>query len=251
MILFNKAIILIVSLIFSHAAIAGQEPATEEIKTSTIRLDIEQASKVIKEIMSMKEFQTTQTITDWQLNFDLGEEEVEAEESNNLWGLLVLAVARAVEYALWLVPVILVYILIHYRRYWIAYLRHPAKDSQIFVPAAIAGLELDADSLPDNIVQSAKQLWYSHKERDALSLLFRASLIRLINDYKIHLSNGSTEYECINAVKQSVTHDLAFYFELIAKIWINMAYAHIKPDQIEFERICTSWDKLFEREVFR
>lgn len=230
----------------SATVMAEQKPDTEIITVNKIRLGIDQSKQTIESVMAMDAFKTNEKRMDWRFKFNPDEED-DVDETNELWGKLLLLIARGVEYSLWLIPVILVFFLIYYRQYWLGLLASStsSKDKPAGLPDIMFGIELSPDALPDNIPESALNLWQHGEEREALSLLFRASLIKIFTDRKIAVTRGLTEHECIKLVNNSVDHGRARYFELIAKLWIKMAYGHVKPEQAEFNQLCVSWGDYF------
>lgn len=219
------------------------------VTVNKTRLNIDQSAEVIKSIMSMDEFQTSETILDWRFNFDLEDEEESG--TNELWGKVLLKIAHGVESLLWLSPILLLIFIVYYRKYWIRYLTKSSKEKQTNIPDVLLGVEISPDTLPDDVAQSALQLWRHGDERQALSLLFRASLVKLFLDSNINLSNGLTEQECIATVKNTVANDLSSYFENITNSWIKMAYGHVKPGQDEFSYLCTQWDGYFKDDTVK
>ena len=237
-----KHLISIFILIFIATSVTA-DTLSDTVTVNKTRLDIDQSRQVIESVMSMEAFKTSENRMDWRFKFDPEEENI--DEPNELWGKLLLFIARGVEYLLWSAPVILLLFVIYYRKYWISYLIRSNKEKHAIIPDILPGMELNPETLPDNIIESAMRSWQGGEERDALSLLFRASLIKIFTNNKITITKALTEHECINVVNHSVNHDLASYFKLIAGHWIRMAYGHVKPDQDEFNQLCSKWDDHF------
>lgn len=243
--LFINYLISIIALFSVFTLVAAEKkPATGAITVNETRLDIDQSRETIESIMAMDEFKTSEKSMDWRFKFDLEDENV--DDTNELWEKVLLLIAHGVEYLLWLVPVILLFFIFYYRQYWFSYLTRSSKEKHAVIPDILLGMKLNPDALPDNITESAIYLWQRGKEREALSLLFRASLIMIFNDNKISITGGLTEHECINLVNNSVSNELSSYFEQIAKQWIKMAYGHMKPGQDEFNQLCCRWDDYFK-----
>jgi len=250
MLVIKKFMLVLLILSMPISIMAAQTSDSDEIKVNSVRLDIDQSSIVIKNILSLKEFQTSEKRLNWKFNYDFEEDEV--EDTNELWGKLLLVLARGVELTLWLIPVVILIVIIYYRKYWMVYLKSADHEKEIPLDDPSSGVTLKPDPLPENITQSAMTLWHSGAAREALSLLFRASVIKIVEDNNINLTNNLTEYECIKKIRQTATiNDRTSYFERIANIWIKMAYGHIRPKQDEFEKLCSSWDSCFEMSMHR
>lgn len=241
MLLIKYLISIIILISIATSVIADKYPVT--VTVNKTRLHIDQSRQTIESVMSMEAFKTSEKSMDFRFKFDPEEESI--DEPNELWGKLLLLIARGVEYLLWSVPVILLLFVIYYRKYWISYLIRSNKEKHAIIPDILSGMELNPETLPDNIIESAIRLWQGGEEREALSLLFRASLINIFTENKITITKALTEHECINVVNHSVNHDLASYFKLIAGHWIKMAYGHVKPDQDEFNQLCSKWGDHF------
>lgn len=224
------------------------ELSSNTVTVNKTRLDIEQSAEVIKTIMSMEEFQTSEKIMDWRIDFDLEDEE-DDDDTNKLWAKVLLKLAHGVEYLLWLSPILLLMFIIYYRKYWIRYLRKSDREKQTHIPDVLLGVEISPDTLPNDVAQSALQLWQHGDERQALSLLFRASLIKIFLERKVNLASGLTERECIDVVKSTVADDLSSYFEMITNCWVKMAYGHVKPEQDVFKQLCLQWGGYFDKGV--
>ena len=242
--MFPRIYLLVIPLLsLNYSVFADDNTAISPVTVNPSRLSIEQSSEVIDSIMLREEFNTSETVFDWNFNFDLDDDEIDG--NNELAELLLTILARSVEYVLWILPVILIIYLIYYRKYWIRYLTRSGIQNFEHKAEYLFGLKLDKKSLPDDISTFSLKLWSSGKEREALSLLFRASLINLFAGKNIIFSDGLTEHECINIVNNSVDRELASYFELIATMWIKMAYGHKKPDSQEFIKISNLWNEYF------
>lgn len=112
------------------------------------------------------------------------------------------------------------------------------------IPDQLFGLDLKQESLPDDIVGEAKALWQQSKHREALGLLYRASLSKLIHDYECEFEDGFTELECLSIVEQK-NLSLTNYFSDLTQAWRLLAYGHKLPNETVFQELATSWPSYF------
>lgn len=112
------------------------------------------------------------------------------------------------------------------------------------IPTQLFGLELGAETLPDDIASTAEQLWPT-QPREALGLLYRGLLSRLLHDFNLPLKSADTEgqvLERIHLLQQP--HLLAFSAEL-TRHWQNLAYGHRLPPAQAQQQLCSDWRTLF------
>jgi hypothetical protein len=111
-------------------------------------------------------------------------------------------------------------------------------------PQQLFGLQVNAESLPDDIASAADKLW-EQSPREALSLLYRGLLNRLLTDHQLPLKNADTEgqvLERVAALNQPSLH--AFSHEL-TRHWQNLAYGHQLPAATVHKALCNDWRQLF------
>lgn len=111
-------------------------------------------------------------------------------------------------------------------------------------PQQLFGLEVNVESLPDDIASTAERLW-SQSPREALSLLYRALLSRLLTDYRLPLKDADTEgqvLERVAALNQPPLHDFS---QELTRHWQNLAYGHRLPTGDVQNNLCSEWRRLF------
>jgi len=108
-------------------------------------------------------------------------------------------------------------------------------------PEVMFGLDVRADSLPDDVPTQVMNLWREEKHRDALSLLYRASLSRLLEHHALAFKSSHTEAECAALVKAQGIDSLSEYFSLLTNVWRRLAYGHQIPQPGTFQALCEQW----------
>ncbi len=115
-------------------------------------------------------------------------------------------------------------------------------------PSQLFGLQLAPDSLPDDIAGSVEALW-AEQPREALGLLYRALLSRLLHDHQLPLKSSHTEAEVWQLTLQLQQAELSRFAQLLTRHWQNLAYGHqLPPDNLK-RGLCEAWRRLFTQQV--
>lgn len=114
-------------------------------------------------------------------------------------------------------------------------------------PSQLFGLALDQDSLPHDVLDNARTLWQSGRQREALSLLYRAALSHLVHERHVPLEASHTESECVAVCRNNSDRMNAEYFQQLTSHWIALAYAHRLPSDEHFIRLCEGWPAFVSR----
>ena len=124
---------------------------------------------------------------------------------------------------------------------WIAALIDHKKKA----PKVLFGMEVTPESLPDDVGTTAfKQ--YDTEPRQALGLLYRASLTQLIHQYDAPLRNGHTESEVLFLAKKHAP-EVHSYLSLLTEHWIHLAYGHKNPPANLKETLCLGYNQTFPK----
>ena len=86
------------------------------------------------------------------------------------------------------------------------------------------------------------QIWGEGKYREALSLLYRASLSRLIERYQFEFRASHTEAECAALVKARGIESVSDYFGQLTTVWRRLAYGHRVPQSDVVQSLCDNWN---------
>jgi hypothetical protein len=111
----------------------------------------------------------------------------------------------------------------------------------------IAGLDIRAESLPDDVTAEVRALWQRGMRREALALLYRATLSRLVQRHGLQLAQGATEGDCLRVAAQALRRrqlDDAGHAVIatVTALWLKAAYAHRWPDGGAVDAACAAWD---------
>lgn len=108
-------------------------------------------------------------------------------------------------------------------------------------PSVVMGMAVTPESLPQDLLGSARELWGSGQARLALSLLYRGALTKLITEQQVSIVGSDTEYECLGRVENSVPDSLARYFRSLSLLWMKAAYSSEPVASDDFETLCSAW----------
>lgn len=135
---------------------------------------------------------------------------------------------------------------------WLLY-RHRGKFACLLPkPAAmaateVAGLDIRAESLPADVPAAVRALWDQGERRNALALLYRATLSRLVTLHGLRLAQGATEGDCLRMARQAALpparYDVA---DTVTTLWLNGAYGGRWPDSAAVHAACGAWHAQFD-----
>ena len=84
-------------------------------------------------------------------------------------------------------------------------------------------------------------IWREGRYRDALGLLYRASLSRLIEKHEVEFRASHTEVECASLVSAQGIDSLSRYFSRLTNVWRRLAYGHELPQETTVQELCDGW----------
>lgn len=150
----------------------------------------------------------------------------------------VLVIAAAIGVVAWL--------LYRYRDHFPAFRRRPA----LVRATEVGGLDIRAESLPDDVTATVRALWAQGQRRGALALLYRATLSRLVTDDGLALTQGNTEGDCLRLAAAAAREARLSAGRLqvagaTTAMWLDGAYAGRWPDGAAVDTRCTEWDAQF------
>lgn len=246
-------------------AVAGPQPARADVVTPP------QAEVLIDEVLAEDDFHQREQVSSWRMrDFEsreyrfpdwfiafiewlegLGRDDDEATDEDPGFGPLL---AGIIEVLLWITAIGLVaYLLWHFREHLHGLLGYrPSKKAvEAQHPETLFGLDVRRESLPDDVTAEVLRLWRADHQREAIGLLYRASLANLISRFDCSFRDHYTEAECAQLVREEADQDprlqpaLVQFFGLLTKTWQRQAYAHQPPANARLESLCDQWQKVF------
>ncbi len=216
-------------------AIAVAEPLV-----SDTRLTGEDAAAVIKEVLADEIFGGVTTETVWRAK---ERKEAPAREAPDLDWLSSFAegLAMLFEILLWAAGAAALYLFTKHAFRWYANHRPEHGREGPRPLATVAGMTIDPLALPSDIPAAVRALWRQERHREALSLLYRATLLGVVKQGLRQLPESATEGDVLR-IARPLLDDGRFRFLLaVTDTWRDLAYAHKTPPGDKIERLCEIW----------
>lgn len=237
-------------------AIRQHEAGPNTARLTHQPLSSEAARQQIKALLEQPPFKNPKTVSGWRFAEEKpASDTTKTEHKPNpplkwlSWLLNAASVAsEIIKVLLWGVVIALVGLVIWRYRSWFSTLvnrKAPRARAVRSTPAQMFGLQVGAQSLPDDVAGSAEKLW-PNQPREALGLLYRALLSRLLTDYQLPLKSADTEGEVLERVAQLNQQPLHDFSINLTRHWQNLAYGHQLPPAHVGQELCDSWRELFK-----
>jgi len=253
------ALFAVPAALFPGAALAQNEPDAdiEEAAASDPGFSgfwsDDDVRPMLDDVLASDPLKTTTEIETWR---KIDPDEPSPASSNKLfkgWMELLRSLGRIVsfifEFALWIFFALLLSVLVVTRKRWQPYLTRSSQRAPFATRIVLAGGEISAEKLPVDVPHEALELWHAGHKRQALSLLYRASVFAAVNRYGVRLPPSATEGACIQAVRQQTEKSQAAFFREIVTAWIWYAYGSREPDDATVVHLCSEWPRHYGAET--
>ncbi|HDS1037911.1 TPA: DUF4129 domain-containing protein [Stenotrophomonas maltophilia] len=154
-------------------------------------------------------------------------------------------IARLAEWGLWAALGVLVLVLLLTARLWWPWLRGTGRRRRKDAPQVQEETVEVPVVLPPDVATQAGLLWDQGRPRQALALLYRASVRTLMERTGIALPPGATEAQCLRASRrmpEAADRDL---FARIVRMWQYAAYGGRLPARDEFDALAMTLRQQF------
>lgn len=115
------------------------------------------------------------------------------------------------------------------------------------LPTELLGMDVRQSSLPLDVPGRALELWEEGRPREALALLYRGALSRLITVEGVALKDSATEGDCIRISRRSLSPERWDYFRALTESWQLVAYGHREPPGDRGPVLIREWNAHFGR----
>lgn len=218
-------------------------------------LTSQQSQSAVKAVLDSPPFKNPKAVSGWRI----AEQTPVAKHSKNAdtpgWlanlvvGLLNAGktLSTALGAVLWVgLAAIVVWVIWRYRAWFGTFVSRGKRPPRVRreAPQQLFGLQVGTQSLPDDIAGAAQKLW-AHSPRDALSLLYRGLLNRLLTDYQLPLKNADTEGQVLAQIARLNQPALSDFSQELMLHWQNLAYGHQVPAPPVQHALCEDWRRLF------
>lgn len=237
---------------FSHPAMADEPEPAKQVTPQA-------AGQSIKMLLDSPPFKNPETVTRYRFGDEknVAKSKVKGDGKLPAWLQALLDrlnrdtfknAALGLEVLLWsLLAAGLALVVWRYREWLHTFVsrRGPAKAKTAkAAPAQLFGLALGSDTLPDDIASTAEQLWPTHP-REALGLLYRGLLNRLLHDFNLPLKSADTEGQVLERIHRLQQPQLLAFSDALTHHWQNLAYGHRLPPALVHQQLCRDWRALF------
>jgi hypothetical protein len=103
------------------------------------------------------------------------------------------------------------------------------------------GMAVTPESLPPDLPGAVWVLWQEGRHHEALALLYRGTIARVIEHGRVEIHEADTEGDCLRRVESAGEPAHPRYFKQLTRAWIRMAYAGVPPSNDEVSGLCREW----------
>ena len=220
------------------------------------RLPAKTAKKTIEAVMLTKNLDDKKIIKTWVKKKTIKKKKLKTEDKSSVWSWLrkilepvALLISKIIEFGLWIIIAIAILLLFYFRDRWLHFFQGGKKIKDEYqAPEVMFGMDVRKESLPKDIVGEAQKLWQAKKHREALSLLYRGALVRLINQEQVKLEDSYTEGDVLKQASKKLVSGKQNYLTLLTSQWKLIAYAHRSPTDDKVQQLFNQWHSDFALE---
>jgi hypothetical protein len=114
------------------------------------------------------------------------------------------------------------------------------------LPSHVSALDIRPQSLPPQIAEAVLRLWQEGQHRQALSLLYRATLSRLVHQYAVPIKAASTEGECIALADTRLDTERSALVQQLVTAWQRATYGSQLPSSHTLKQLCQGFTLLLD-----
>jgi hypothetical protein len=191
------------------------------------------ARQAITRILADPMFGELRQVERWRLRADLDDDEKDRDrEDLDGFAQFVELLASLWQVLTWVVlALLLLYLGRAIARRWQGTGDSEPEDA---APTELFGLRIAPDSLPDDVIGTALDLLARGQSREALALLYRATLSQLVHAYALRLPAGATEGDVLRRARAGLGGPAQVYLAELVRAWVDLAYAerHLPADRL-------------------
>jgi hypothetical protein len=110
----------------------------------------------------------------------------------------------------------------------------------------VQDLDINPNSLPADVGAAALSLLEAGRTREALSLLYRGSLSRVVHRFAVAVGESFTEGEALRVVGQRLDQPRVQYFAALVALWQRVVYAAEAPTPESVAVLCREFAPTFD-----
>ena len=163
----------------------------------------------------------------------------EAPPSGFAWlGRFIRWLVDSARMLVWLAGAVAFALLVVGLRYWIRARADAAAPKRPALPTHVQSLDIRPESLPADVGEAAAALWRSGAQREALSLLYRGALSRLVHDHGVPILAATTEGECTQLASRTLDASRSGFFTRLVAAWQLAVYGGRLPASEDVLGLC-------------
>jgi len=262
------AAFLAVTIIFHTPVVQADEPAAKEPATSEIQAKAKAALKStdekktqrlseifgdeyrkddakfvagVKQAYLDEDLNPKQKVGRWKSRLqDESEQPSQPKKPPSLVNVFGDMIAFVAKFGLWIVAAIVLIILLLNLPRWLPWMA--SHRARVRAPDAIEVHDVEtAAVIPADIPAAVRSLWERGRAREALSLLYRAAVMRLADRLGTPLPPGATEADCLRHARKLGADAYVPLFGRIVRCWQAAAYAQRLPAAQDVEALLRAW----------
>ena len=109
------------------------------------------------------------------------------------------------------------------------------------LPTHVQHFDIRPESLPEDIGAAAWQRWQQQASRDALALLYRGLLSKLVNVHSIPIRASSTEADCLSLCLPRLDSTRLAYTRTLLSQWQQAIYGAKAIDDASIKQLCADF----------
>ncbi|HET6629094.1 MAG TPA: DUF4129 domain-containing protein [Woeseiaceae bacterium] len=115
------------------------------------------------------------------------------------------------------------------------------------VPTHVRDLDIRPESLPGDIGAAAWELWERGARREAVALMYRGLLSRLVHVHEVPIRDSSTEGESLALAERHLPSPRRGYVARLIRTWQLAMYGGEDPQGAEMRALCEQFAAALER----
>ncbi|WP_420008692.1 DUF4129 domain-containing protein [Xanthomonas sacchari] len=155
------------------------------------------------------------------------------------------AIAFVGRWGMWVLAGILLLVLLLTAKHWLPWMRGTGRRRATLPAAPEHTPVLAPQPLPDDVATVARRAWREGRHRDALALLYRASVATLCERASLVLPPSATEAQCLRAAQRLPDDADRGLFARMVRVWQHAAYAGRLPEDDAFDALVDDLQRQF------
>lgn len=210
-----------------HHAVVVAQRELEQCERNNRPPRATERRQAIVEILSDPEFGHLEQVERWRLRDSDDDEADEIEREDPFLGPFIKLLASLWQVLMWVaLAILLLYLGRMLAGRW---LDGGLASERQAPPSELFGLEIAPESLPQDVVGTALSWLAAGRLREALALVYRASLSQLVHGHDVQVAAGATEGDVLRAARAHLPAPAQAYLEALLRTWVDLAYAEREP----------------------